>query len=192
VEEDNIPMSVKSELYRLSSLLDLDENEVQSERDCVQLLGRAIRSIERIKSEGKHSSGKNTESGSGQGASRQENKIAAKAKSLEDDLRISLKTFDDVTSLKAKITQLQGQVRKEKEQRIVFEKFIESQNKKIMILISHVDKLMKALKRESGKTIKALESNRIQEKEMYGLNQKVEKQSKVIAIQNRCAFISAA
>jgi hypothetical protein len=183
VEEDNIPMSIKSELYRLSSLLDLDENDVQSERDCVQLLARAIRSIERIKSEGKQNSGRNADSATG--ASRQENKIAAKAKSLEDDLRISLKTFDDVTSLKAKITQLQGQVRKEKEQRIVFEKFIESQNKKIMILISHVDKLMKALKRESGKTIKALESNRIQEKEMFGLNQKVEKQAKVIAIQNR-------
>jgi hypothetical protein len=100
-------------------------------------------------------------------------------------LRVSLKTFDDAATLKSKISQVQAQLRKEREQRTVFEKFIESQNKKIMILISHVDKLMKALKRESGKTIKALEGNRLLEKEVYALNQKIEKQAKVIAVQNR-------
>jgi hypothetical protein len=189
VEEDVIPMSVKSELFRLSSVLNLDESEVQSERDCLRLIASAIRSIERTKSEGKGDSKKalhrREPDGDVEEGTRQEKKLAAKAKLLEDDLRVSLKTFDDAASLKSKISQVQAQLRKEREQRTVFEKFIESQNKKIMILISHVDKLMKALKRESGKTIKALEGNRLLEKEVYALNQKIEKQAKVIAVQNR-------
>jgi hypothetical protein len=189
MEEDVIPMSVKSELFRLSSVLNLDESEVQSERDCLRLIASAIRSIERSKSEGKGESKKTLHrrepDGDVEEGTRQEKKLAAKAKLLEDDLRVSLKTFDDAATLKLKISQVQAQLRKEREQRAVFEKFIESQNKKIMILISHVDKLMKALKRESGKTIKALESNRLLEKEVYALNQKIEKQAKVIAVQNR-------
>lgn len=188
-EEDIIPMSIKSELYRLSSALNLDECEVDTERECINLIATAIRSIERIKSERTVNTGKgrDRETVTEEGTS-QEKKLAAKAKILEDDLRVSLKTFDDAATLKSKITQLQSQLRKEREQRTVFEKFIESQNKKIMILISHVDKLMKALKRESGKTIKALESNRQLEKELVGLHQKVEKQSKVIAVQNRWVY----
>lgn len=186
-EEDNIPMSVKSELFRLSTLLNLDETEVQSERDCVNLIRDSIRKIERMQIENGNvdtrSSGK--KSTGDDGTNRQEKKIVAKAKSIEDDLRISLKTFDDVGTLKAKIKQLQSQHRKEREQRGVFEKFIESQNKKIMILITHVDKLMKALKRESGKTIKALEDNRQIEKQTFTLTQKIEKQAKVISVQNR-------
>jgi hypothetical protein len=189
VEEDVIPMSVKSELFRLSSILNLDESEVQSERDCLRLIASAIRSIERSKSEGKGDSKKTLHRREPEAdveeGTRQEKKLAAKAKLLEDDLRVSLKTFDDAATLKSKISQVQAQLRKEREQRTVFEKFIESQNKKIMILISHVDKLMKALKRESGKTIKALEGNRLLEKEVYALNQKIEKQAKVIAVQNR-------
>jgi hypothetical protein len=189
VEEDVIPMSVKSELFRLSSVLNLDESEVQSERDCLRLIASAIRSIERSKSEGKGDSKKALHRrepvGDVEEGTRQEKKLAAKAKLLEDDLRVSLKTFDDAATLKSKISQVQAQLRKEREQRTVFEKFIESQNKKIMILITHVDKLMKALKRESGKTIKALEGNRLLEKEVYALNQKIEKQAKVIAVQNR-------
>ena len=47
------------------------------------------------------------------------------------------------------------------------------------------DKLMKALKRESGKTIKALEDNRQIEKQTFTLTQKIEKQAKVISVQNR-------
>ena len=186
-EEDTIPMSVKSELFRLSTLLNLDETEVQSERDCVNMIRDSIRKIERMQSENGNvdtrSSGK--KSTGDDGTTRQEKKIVAKAKSIEDDLRISLKTFDDVGTLKAKIKQLQSQHRKEREQRGVFEKFIESQNKKIMILITHVDKLMKALKRESGKTIKALEDNRQIEKQTFTLTQKIEKQAKVISVQNR-------
>lgn len=191
VEEDAIPMSVKSELYRLSSLLNLEESEVQTERDCLHLIASAIRSIERIKSEKRFDQGKSSTSRGdtiGEEGTRQEKKLAAKAKTLEDDLRVSLKTFDDAATLKSKVLQAQGQLRKEREQRHVFEKFIESQNKKIMILITHVDKLMKALKRESGKTIKSLESNRLLEKEVFALNQKIEKQSKIIAVQNRYSY----
>jgi len=185
-EKDNIPMTIKSELYRLSSVLNMDDSEVQSESDCVYLIDTAIRSIERLKSEKYAESRKGSDKCGTEGGSRQEKKIATKAKNLEDDIRISLKTFDDASTLKAKISQLQGQVRKEREQRSVFEKFIESQNKKIMILITHVDKLMKALKRESSKTIKSLEANRQLEKDNFACNQKLEKQAKVIAVQNRC------
>lgn len=184
-EDYSVPMTIRSELFRLASSLGIDLEDVRSEDECVQLIDRSIRSIERLKSEKKSAAKATKDENTADIGTAQEKKLAAKAKHLEDDLRISLKTFDDPSSLKAKITHLHGQVKKEKEQRAVLEKFIETQNKKIVILVTHVDKLMKALKRESGKTIKALELNRQLEKDNYNLNQKMEKQTKVIAVQNR-------
>lgn len=188
-EEYKVPMTIRSELFRLASALGIDGEDVRSEEECVQLIDRSIRSVERLKSEKKSAKAAktSTDENSPDNGTAQEKKLAAKAKHLEDDLRISLKTFEDPSSLKAKITHLHGQVKKEKEQRAVLEKFIETQNKKIVILVTHVDKLMKALKRESGKTIKSLELNRQLEKENFNLSQKIEKQTKVIAIQNRYA-----
>lgn len=187
-EEDSfhLPESIKSELLRLVSVLGIDSEDVESESDCLALIDRSIRSVERLQSEriGTQSSSKGS-SYDREGSTKQEKKIAEKAKTLEDDLRISLKTFDDASVLKNKVSQLMSQVKKERNQRAVLEKFIETQNKKIVILVTHVDKLMKALKRESGKTIKALELNRQQEKDAFGLSTKIEKQTKVIAVQNR-------
>lgn len=187
----NMPESIKSELLRLVSVLGVYDVDVETESDCLTLIDRSIRSVERLQSEhkGSHSSHKN-ESYDQEGGTKREKKIAEKAKNLEDDLRISLKTFDDASVLKNKVSQLMSQVKKERNQRAVLEKFIETQNKKIIILVTHVDKLMKALKRESGKTIKALEQNRQQEKDAFGLGVKIEKQTKVIAVQNRCAEFS--
>lgn len=182
----NMPESIKSELLRLVSVLGLDDVDVESESDCLALIDRSIRSVERLQSEHKSTRLSHKEEGYGsEGGTKREKKIAEKAKNLEDDLRISLKTFDDASVLKNKVSQLMSQVKKERGQRAVLEKFIETQNKKIVILVTHVDKLMKALKRESGKTIKALEQNRQQEKDAFGLSVKIEKQTKVIAVQNR-------
>ena len=184
-----LPSSIKSELLRLVSVVGIDSMDIDTESDCLYLIDHSIRAIERMKSENKVSNTAFKSENNGQEKiTKQETKLAAKAKGLEDDLRMSLKTFDDVSVLKAKITQLMGQVKKERHQRSVLEKFIETQNKKIVILVTHVDKLMKALKRESGKTIKALETNRLQEKESFTLTSKIEKQTKVIAVQNRYEF----
>ena len=186
IPEVSIPMSIKSELFRLASALGLDNDEMSSEGDCLDVIDRSVRSIERLKSERKMAtSSSGTDVLKVESDTKQEKKLAAKAKTLEDDLRISLKSFDDVGSLKSKVSHLAGQIRKEREQRTVLEKFIETQNKKIMLLITHVDKLMKALKRESGKTIRSLEVNRLLERDAFALNTKIEKQTKVIAVQNR-------
>lgn len=185
-ENFNLPGSIKSELLRLVSVVGIDSMDIESESDCLYLIDHSIRAIERMQNERKEArSSSKADTVVRESGTKQEKKIADKAKSLEDDLRMSLKTFDDVGLLKAKVTQLMGQVKKERGQRAVLEKFIETQNKKIVILVTHVDKLMKALKRESGKTIKALELNRQQEKDTYALNTKIEKQTKVIAVQNR-------
>lgn len=185
-ETCNLPESIKSELLRLVSVVGIDSMDIESESDCLYLIDHSIRAIERLQNERKEArSSAKVDNFAREGGTKQEKKIADKAKNLEDDLRMSLKTFDDVSVLKAKVTQLMGQVKKERSQRAVLEKFIETQNKKIVILVTHVDKLMKALKRESSKTIKALELNRQQEKDTYALTTKIEKQTKVIAVQNR-------
>jgi hypothetical protein len=185
-EQFTLPISIKSELFRLATTLGLDTNDIDTEEDCLNMLNDSIRAVDRIKNDSKVLSHSTSNFHRPDPADTQhDKKLAAKAKGLEDDLRISLKTFDDAASLKSKISHLNGQVRKEKEQRAALEKFIESQNKKIMLLIAHVDKLMKALKRESGKVIRSLEANRQLEKDMFGCNNKIEKQAKVIAVQNR-------
>lgn len=185
-ESFNLSGSIKSELLRLVSVVGIDSMDIESESDCLYLIDHSIRAIERLQNERKEArSSSKADTVVRESGTKQEKKIADKAKSLEDDLRMSLKTFDDVGLLKAKVSQVMGQVKKERGQRAVLEKFIETQNKKIVILVTHVDKLMKALKRESGKTIKALELNRQQEKDTYALNTKIEKQTKVIAVQNR-------
>ena len=110
---------------------------------------------------------------------------AAKASKLEDELRISLKSIEDLDMLRKRNSKLSDKVRKEKLHREALETFVEAQNKKIGILVDHVEKLMKALKIESSKSMKASDTNRKITKEKNSLLQKIEKQDKVIATQNR-------
>jgi hypothetical protein len=108
-----------------------------------------------------------------------------KAKTLEDELRLSLQSMDNLQMLKNKNANLFKKLNSEKQQRSVLEKFVESQNKKIKLLILHIEKLMKTLKIESNKTMRSLETNRQLKLEEANLQMKIEKQVKIIAAQNK-------
>lgn len=74
---------------------------------------------------------------------------------------------------------------KEKQQKHILEEFIESQNKKIKILIIHIEKLVKTLKIESNKKIKISEEYHILRKEEIQLKDTIHKQNQIHSIQSR-------
>jgi len=186
-EEFVLPIAIKSELSRLASVLQLDDQDMDSEQEVAEAIAQSIRVVQRIQYEGMQAAKQSEYDPDEDDAAmaKRELKIKNKAKSLEDDLRISLKSIDDAHSLKAKIAKLTDKIRKEKSQRDVLEKFIESQNKKIKILISHIEKLMKTLNIETTKTMKAREDNRERQKQEAVLHKRIERQDRLLATQNR-------
>jgi len=184
---DVLPMSIKSELLRLTSALQLESQEMESEADCLDVIAASIRAVERMKFEAKEKTSYSEHDTDQERAStaQQEKNIREKARNLEDDLRISVKSLEDTGGMKHKIKSLQEKLRKEKVRREKFVAVEEGQNKKFTVLISHMERVMKALKIESAKTVKALEVNRRMQKEAGVVQGRVEKQERVIAVQNR-------
>jgi hypothetical protein len=181
-------MTVRSELFRLSSVLDLDcyyDINDMSEEDCVELLGGAMRSIERLKYENQHQTSQEKPKNDNTSSDK---KLMKKAKTLEEELKLSLNIVEDVGALKAKNLKLMTNLKKEKEQRSVMEDFIASQNKKIKILVEHIEKLMKALKIESAAKVRGLDDNRVMQKEQVVLKTRLEKQDRVMATQLRSVY----
>lgn len=178
-----IPMTIRTELFRLSSILDVDcyydINDI-SEEDYNDLFDVVIRSVERLKYESQNQTAEKPKD-----SSAVDKKLMKKAKTLEDELRLSLNIVEDVGALKVKNIKLMSNLKKEKEQRSVMEDFIASQNKKIKILVEHIEKLMKALKIESAAKVRGLDDNRALHKEQVILTTKLEKQDRVMATQLR-------
>ncbi|KAJ1408907.1 hypothetical protein B484DRAFT_403390 [Ochromonadaceae sp. CCMP2298] len=177
----------QSELLRLTSALQLESQEMESEADCLDVIAASIRAVERMKFEAKEKTSYSEHDTDQERAStaQQEKNIREKARNLEDDLRISVKSLEDTGGMKHKIKSLQEKLRKEKVRREKFVAVEEGQNKKFTVLISHMERVMKALKIESAKTVKALEVNRRMQKEAGVVQGRVEKQERVIAVQNR-------
>jgi len=68
---------------------------------------------------------------------------------------------------------------REKKQNKIYEEFISTQNKKIDLLVEHIEKLMKSLKIESNKKLKILEELNVKRKEESGLQEKIAKQQRM-------------
>jgi len=206
-EECRLPSKVKSVLYSIASQLNVDEyNNLDTEDQCLSLLYKTDAALQRMKYDMKttkfNSTNNNTlydddgfeidddmniikNNNNNNKNHRIENEVLVKAKTLEDELRLSLQSMDNLQMLKNKNSTLFKKLNSEKQQRLVLEKFVESQNKKIKLLILHIEKLMKTLKIESNKTMRSLETNRLLKMEEASLHMKIEKQVKVVAAQNK-------
>lgn len=206
-EECRLSSRVKSALYSIASQLNVDEyNNLDTEDQCLNLLNKTDTALQLMKYDMKTSKFNNTNntnntnydddgfeidldnmniSNNKYHHQRVENDVLVKAKTLEDELRLSLQSMDNLQMLKNKNSNLFKKLNSEKQQRLVLEKFVESQNKKIKLLILHIEKLMKTLKIESNKTMRSLETNRQLKLEEANLQMKIEKQVKIIAAQNK-------
>jgi len=206
-EECRLSSRMKSALYSISSQLNVDEyNNLDTEDQFLILLNKIETALQLMKYDMKTSKFNNTNntnitnydddgfeidadninvSNNKYHQNRVENEVLVKAKTLEDELRLSLQSMDNLQMLKNKNANLFKKLNSEKQQRSVLEKFVESQNKKIKLLILHIEKLMKTLKIESNKTMRSLETNRQLKLEEANLQMKIEKQVKIIAAQNK-------
>eukprot|EP01039_Chlorochromonas_danica_P001451 gene1451-1577_t len=116
---------------------------------------------------------------------KQERAIIEKSKHFEAEILQTLQQVDKKDDWYLKYKRLAGKLQKEKSQHSVLEDFIQSQNKKITVLVDHVEKLMKALKIESAKRLKIIEESRKNEKEDGALQAKIDRQQRIIATQQR-------
>jgi len=205
IEECRLSSRMKSALYSISSQLNVDEyNNLDTEDQFLILLNKIDTALQLMKYDMKTSKFNNTNNtnitsyddgfeidvdnmniSNNKYHHRVENEVLVKAKTLEDELRLSLQSMDNLQMLKNKNANLFKKLNSEKQQRSVLEKFVESQNKKIKLLILHIEKLMKTLKIESNKTMRSLETNRQLKLEEANLQMKIEKQVKIIAAQNK-------
>lgn len=206
-KECRLSSRMKSALYSISSQLNVDEyNNLDTEDQCLILLNKIDTALQLMKYDMKTSKFNDANktnitnydddgfeidldnmniSDNKYHHHRVENEMLVKAKTLEDELRLSLQSMDNLQMLKNKNSILFKKLNSEKQQRSVLEKFVESQNKKIKLLILHIEKLMKTLKIESNKTMRSLETNRQLKLEEANLQMKIEKQVKIIAAQNK-------
>lgn len=205
ISETIMPSHLKYELLSLGSQLDMGYHDIDNftEVECREFFNTVRREIDELKY--------NAASGGGGGGggrgdmgqtgatssftnnsnnkhSKKEKAILTQSKNLEEEFKISLNSMEDMAYLREKNGTLMKNNKKEKQQRIILEQFIESQNKKIQILVEHIEKLMKAIKVESQKRAKGLESNRLMQKQQQTLKERLDRQ--MVAINTQQRFIA--
>jgi hypothetical protein len=123
---------------------------------------------------------------------KKEQVLLKKASKLDEDIHFYITTMkeqnpQDQSRAEGKFSQqkLMKNYFKEKEQKKLLQEFVESQNKKIKVLVGHVEKLMKALKTATNKKLKLSEEYHLLQKEGEVLKQKIDKQNLIQAVQTR-------
>jgi hypothetical protein len=181
----NLPTAVKEELYKLASVLGLERRQIESEKDIMAVVTLSIKRVERMKYDAHKAAAPTSAPRAPTPEAKLENKIKMKARELEENLRISLKSIGDAGAIKAKNSKLVVKVRHEKFQRAVVEKSMETYRKRMRILTHHIEKLLKALRIESAKKIKSLERVRTLEGARKALYEVIAKKNKALASQER-------
>eukprot|EP01041_Mallomonas_annulata_P011303 gene11303-23655_t len=102
-----------------------------------------------------------------------ESELQTRVINLEEELRLALAAAEDIRALKAKIIQLVGHVRHEKENRLKSDSEAKLYLKKMNILSSHIEKLMAHLKHEATAKIKYMDQLKLSESDVQRLKQNV-------------------
>jgi hypothetical protein len=180
-----IPSSLQEEFDRLAGALNIPcyLHAQSTANNYMFFMEEAVKAIKDLNSNAKQA--KPADGSKGKGMSKEELKFLQSTKMLEDDLRQTLAQTDEKLTRDEKLHKLYVKFNKEKEQRYVLETFIESQNKKITVLVQHIEKLMKNIKIESSKRIKALEDNRNVQKEEFKWQEKLNKMQRFNNAQSR-------
>ncbi len=113
-------------------------------------------------------------------------KLSKKAQRLEESIKESFKKIKPPSSdWETRYRKMVNKYRKEKDERMAYEEFIKVQNRKVRVLVDHVEKLMKAIKYENGKRMQLYDDFTNYKKNHQKLEAKFDKQNRYIAAQNR-------
>lgn len=167
---------LKTELITLANIIDIDIKDFKSEDDINELLQNCIKYINKLKISVNEENVKKEP---------KVKQIISKAKQLGDELNQALYTIEDAATLKKKNKKLSENINREKEKRDVLEKYITSQNKKIELLVEHIEKLVTFLRVENTLRTKAFEANRSILKENKRISDEMEIKIKAIRTQRR-------
>lgn len=181
------PMSaaLRDQLLNLAEVcgVDYEYEDLDSEDFCVEFLSRCVNHLAKSS---KKSTKKKKKGGKKEGDDRcSDDPISKKARELQNDLTMNASTLDNANVMRSKNIHLMNQIKKLQEQRTIMETFIGAQNKKMDVLIDHVEKLMKYIKTETGLRKKAYEAERDMKKVNGFLREKIEKQQQRIATEKR-------
>lgn len=104
---------------------------------------------------------------------------------LEEELRLALIAAEDIRALKAKITQLVGHLRSEKESKVRVDNEVKLYAKKLNILTSHIEKLMAHLKHEATAKIKFMDKLKVSETDVQVLKGQISQQARKLVAKDR-------
>lgn len=102
-----------------------------------------------------------------------ESELQNRVMNLEEELRLALNAAEDIRALKAKVIQLVGHIRHEKECRVKADSEVKLCHKKMNILSNHIEKLMAHLKHEATSKIKYMDQLKLSESEVQHTKQNV-------------------
>lgn len=118
-----------------------------------------------------------------------EQKLLKQTVQLEESLKNSLNNVKEKSDWQEKYKKLMNKFRREKEEKAAYEDFIKVQNKKMKVLVQHVDKLMKALKIENSKHLKAIHDYGMLKREQERTKMQMEKQTRINNAQHRYVLL---
>lgn len=184
-----VPIFIQSELERLASALDVTCNigDYSGEAEYLYLLDALHNKVEKLQEDLSTSKEAAQVYSKTQSAklNKEESNFLKQSVALEQQVKQSLQEADDGVVKDSKLDRIVKKYHKEKDQRRVLETFVEVQNKKIKVLVEHVEKLVKNIKIESNKRLQQFEKQRELQGENTKSKERIEKQSSIISAQSR-------
>lgn len=190
-----IPLFLQTELERLAAAAGVDFNisDDSGESEYLFFMDQVVTKVEsskdhidelQTKLQRQKEAGENRK-GYSQSLSAKEQKLLKQTAAFEQEVHGEIEKADEGLGYAEKINRLHQKFQKERDQRKVLESYIQAQNKKIKVLVDHVEKLMKAVKIESNKRIHLIEENRRLGQEQGAVQLKAEKQQRINTVQHR-------
>lgn len=190
-----IPISLQTELERLATAAGVDFNisDDSGESEYLYFMDQLTtkvetsnNNIENLKSKLRQKEATSDRNNYQSNLSAKEQKLLKQTEAFEQEIHGDIEKADEGLGYAEKINRLHNKYQKEKDQRKVLESFIQAQNKKIKVLVDHVEKLMKAIKIESNKRIHLIEENRRMVNDQGAIQLRADKQQKINSLQHRC------
>lgn len=189
-----VPYFLQAELERLANSLNIDFSigDDSGEAEYLHLLDKIVTTVESTKSEVeqlkevRQTENSNThKTRRGDQLSAEEKKLLKQTEAFEANISKSIVKADEGLGYQEKINRMNQKFLKERDQRKVLETYIQAQDKKVKVLVDHVEKLMKAIKIESNKRLQVVEESRRIVREQTSVQLQAEKQQRVNATQHK-------
>lgn len=190
-----IPLFLQTELERLAAAVGVEYNisDDSGESEYLFFMDQLTTKVENSKDQIEELEAKlqrqkeasENRKGYSQALSAKELKLLKQTAAFEQEVHEEIEKADEGLGYAEKINRLHQKFQKEKDQRKVLESYIQAQNKKIKVLVDHVEKLMKAVKIESNKRIHLIDENRRLGQEQSSVQLKADKQQRINTVQHR-------